>query len=235
VGRLSAGIAHEIGNPIGIVLGYLDLLKSAGVGDEERKDYLNRIESEVTRIKRIIRQLLDFSRPSSGVPEQTHVHERIVSTTNMLGPQPMMEGIETEARFLAQEDLVLADPNHLQQVFLNIVMNAADALAKKDASPEAGAEKRIVIKTLNTDQAIQIWFSDTGPGIQDKEVTRIFDPFYTTKEPGKGTGLGLSVCYRIVEGLGGTIRAESTPGMGTSIIITLPVMKQKKGGGLSGE
>jgi len=235
VGRLSAGIAHEIGNPIGIVLGYLDLLKSAGVGDEERKDYLNRIESEVTRIKRIIRQLLDFSRPSSGVPEQTHVHERIVSTTNMLGPQPMMEGIETEARFLAQEDLVLADPNHLQQVFLNIVMNAADALAKKDASPEAGAEKRIVIKTLNTDQAIQIWFSDTGPGIQDKEVTRIFDPFYTTKEPGKGTGLGLSVCYRIVEGLGGTIRAESTPGMGTSIIITLPVMNQKKGGGLSGE
>ena len=235
VGRLSAGIAHEIGNPIGIVLGYLDLLKSSDVKEDERADYLNRIESEVTRIKRIIRQLLDFSRPSSGVPEQTHVHERIVSTTNMLSPQPMMEGIETEARFLAQEDLVLADPNHLQQVFLNIVMNAADALAKKDASPAAGAEKKIVIKTLNTDQAIQIWFSDTGPGIQDKEVTRIFDPFYTTKEPGKGTGLGLSVCYRIVEGLGGTIRAESTPGIGTSIIITLPVMNQKKGGGLSGE
>ena len=235
VGRLSAGIAHEIGNPIGIVLGYLDLLKSSDIREDERADYLNRIESEVTRIKRIIRQLLDFSRPSSGVPEQTHVHERIVSTTNMLSPQPMMEGIETETRFLAQEDLVLADPNHLQQVFLNIVMNAADALAQKDTSPEAGAEKKIVIKTLNADQAIQIWFSDTGPGIQDKEVTRIFDPFYTTKEPGKGTGLGLSVCYRIVEGLGGTIRAESTPGIGTSIIITLPVMNQKTGGGLSGE
>jgi two-component system NtrC family sensor kinase len=211
------------------------LLKSAGVRDEERRDYLNRIESEVTRIRRIIRQLLDFSRPSSGVPEQTHVHERIVSTTNMLSLQPMMEGIETEVRFLAREDLVLADPNHLQQVFLNIVMNAADALGRKDPSPEAGAEKKIVIKTLNTDQAIQICFSDTGPGIQEKEVSRIFDPFYTTKEPGKGTGLGLSVCYRIVEGLGGTIRDESTPGLGTSILVTLPVTNRKNGGGLPRE
>jgi two-component system, NtrC family, sensor kinase len=231
VGRLSAGVAHEIGNPIGIVLGYLDLLKSPEVRGDERADYLNRMESEVTRIKRIIRQLLDFSRPSSGAPEQTHVHERITSTMNMLGPQPMMEGIETETRFLAKEDLVLADPNHLQQVFLNIVMNAADAIATMDGSPGGGVERKIAIKTLNADQVIQICFSDTGPGIQAEEVTRIFDPFYTTKEPGKGTGLGLSVCYRIVEGLGGTIRAESVLGKGTSIIITLPVMNQKNGGG----
>ena len=231
VGRLSAGIAHEIGNPIGIVLGYIDLLKRDDIRDDERKDYLSRVESEVTRIKRILRQLLDFSRPSSGVPTQTHIHERITTTLNMLSPQPMMEGIETETRFLAQKDLVLADPNHLQQVFLNIVINAADALAEKDTALPEETGKRIAIKTLDTDRSIQIWFSDTGPGIPAEEVTRVFDPFYTTKEPGKGTGLGLSVCYRIVEGLGGTIRAESTPGKGTSIIITLPVMNQDSGGG----
>ena len=133
--------------------------------------------------------------------------------------------------FQAQEDLVLADPNQLQQVFLNVIMNAADALTEKDASLTGGAEKKIVIKTLNTDRAIQIWFSDTGPGIRAEELVRIFDPFYTTKEPGKGTGLGLSVCYRIVEGMGGTIRAESASGEGTSIIITLPIMNQENGGG----
>jgi signal transduction histidine kinase len=233
VGRLSAGIAHEIGNPIGIILGYLDLLNSDDIKENERQDYLNRVECEVTRVKRIIRQLLDFSRPSSGVSEQTHVHERIMSTMNILGPQPMMEGVETEARFQAQEDRVLADPNQLQQVFLNVIMNAADALTQRDAALIAEAEKKILVKTLNTDGSIQIWFSDTGPGIRAEELTRIFDPFYTTKEPGKGTGLGLSVCYRIVEGLGGTIRAESTLGKGTSIIITLPMMNQKNDGGLS--
>ncbi len=233
VGRLSAGIAHEIGNPIGIILGYLDLLSGDDIKEGERKDYLNRVEAEVTRIKRIIRQLLDFSRPSSGVPKQTHVHERIMSTMNMLSPQPMMEGIQTEAGLLAQEDLVLADPNQLQQVFLNVILNAADALAEKDGTSAGGTEKKIVIHTLNADKAIRIRFSDTGPGIPPEELTRIFDPFYTTKEPGKGTGLGLSVCYRIVEGLGGNIRAESIPGEGTSIIITLPTIDDKEGGGLS--
>ena len=231
VGRLSAGVAHEIGNPTGIILGYLDLLNRADIKEDEREDYLKRIESEVTRVKKIISQLLDFSRTSSGVREQTHVHERIMSTMNMLGPQPMMEGVETETSFQAQEDLVLADPNQLQQVFVNVIMNAADALAERDASLTGGAEKKIVIKTLNTDRAIQIWVSDTGPGIRAEELVRIFDPFYTTKEPGKGTGLGLSVCYRIVEGMGGTIRAESASGEGTSIIITLPIMNQENGGG----
>jgi len=231
VGRLSAGVAHEIGNPIGIILGYVDLLKSDGVQEEERKDFLKRVESELTRIKRIIRHLLDFSRTSSGDLEETHIHERITSTMNMLSPQPMMEGIQTDFRFLAQNDLVLADPNQLQQVMLNIIMNAADALAETDTAGPTGAEKRLVITTINADGAIQIRFSDTGPGIRPEELTRIFDPFYTTKEPGKGTGLGLSVCYRIVEGLGGAIRAESAQGKGTSIIVTLPMLNSKSGGG----
>jgi two-component system NtrC family sensor kinase len=220
VGRLAAGIAHEIGNPIGIILGYLDLLNSGDISEAEKKDFLNRIESEIVRVNRIIRQLLDFSRPSSGEPVQTRVHDLVKMTLAMLEPQPMMEGIRTTLKLKAQRDSVLADPNQLQQVFLNIIMNAADALAE---SQREGATKELTVRSERIEKTIELRISDNGPGISEAELLRIFDPFYTTKEPGKGTGLGLSVCYRIVEGLGGKIRAESKAGEGTTIIVSLPL------------
>jgi signal transduction histidine kinase len=231
VGRLAAGIAHEIGNPIGIILGYLDLLSSADTKEEERKDFLNRIESEIIRVKEIIRQLLDFSRPSTGELKKTHVHEMITKTMSMLSPQPVMEDIKTEVRLIAEDDVVLADPTQLQQVFLNIILNAADALGENDPARWEGVEKKMTLTTGNEGNAIQIVFSDTGPGIPETELTRIFDPFYTTKETGKGTGLGLSVSYRIVEGLRGTIKAESTAGRGATITIALPLTNKKDPGG----
>ncbi len=233
VGRLSAGIAHEIGNPIGIILGYLDLLNSDDIPEEEKKDFLKRIESEIIRVKEIIKQLLDFSRPSSGERVKTHIHEMITSTLAMLSPQPIMESIETSTQLMAKHDVVLADSSQLQQVFLNIILNAADALAEKRRSGGEEDERKLTAITENMGNTIQIRFSDTGKGIPEKELTRIFDPFYTTKEPGKGTGLGLSVCYRIVEGLGGTIRAESIAGKGATIIITLPLTSGEDPGGSS--
>jgi signal transduction histidine kinase len=220
VGRLAAGIAHEIGNPIGIILGYLDLLNSADIAEADKKDFLSRIESEIVRVNRIIRQLLDFSRPSSGEPQKTRVHDLVKMTLAMLEPQPMMEGIRTTLDLKAQKDMVLADPNHLQQVFLNIVMNAADALAE---GKEEGRIRQLTIQSERTANSIELRFRDNGPGIPEEGLLRIFDPFYTTKEPGKGTGLGLSVCYRIVEGLGGTIRAESKAGEGATIVVSLPL------------
>jgi signal transduction histidine kinase len=220
VGRLAAGIAHEIGNPIGIILGYLDLLNSGDVTEADKKDFLNRIESEIIRVNRIIRQLLDFSRPSSGEPEKTRVHDLVKKTLAMLEPQPMMEGVRTALELRAQKDMVLADPNQLQQVFLNIIMNAADALSEGKGE---GIVKQLTIRSERIEGTIDLRFSDNGSGIPEKELLRIFDPFYTTKEPGKGTGLGLSVCYRIVEGLGGKIRAESKTGEGTTIIVSLPI------------
>lgn len=223
VGRLAAGIAHEIGNPIGIILGYLGLIKKGDIGDEEKEDFLDRIESEITRINRIIRQLLDFSRPSSGKPEKTHAHELIMNTVNMLKPQPMMEDISLTFALESASDTVFADPNQLQQVFLNIIMNAADFLAGKNLSEDSSSKKEIIIQSKNADDYIELRFVDNGPGIPEEEHDRIFDPFYTTKEPGKGTGLGLAVCYRIVEGLGGTIGIESEIGEGTTVIIKLPI------------
>ncbi|MGE5838826.1 MAG: ATP-binding protein, partial [Deltaproteobacteria bacterium] len=224
VGRLAAGIAHEIGNPTGIILGYLDLLNSGDLTEAEKKDFLIRIESEIVRVNRIIRQLLDFSRPSSGEPVKTGVHDLLKTTLAMLEPQPMMGGVQTPLELKAQKDIVLADPNQLQQVFLNIILNAADALA--EGKDEAGP-KHLKIRSEKVEGTIELRFSDNGPGIHDKDLLHIFDPFYTTKEPGKGTGLGLSVCYRIVEGLGGMIRAESKSGEGATIIVTLPLYEER--------
>ena len=108
----------------------------------------------------------------------------------------------------------------MQQVLLNIIMNAADALGEQKGETPV---RQLTIRSEGFSGTIELRFSDTGAGIPEKEILRIFDPFYTTKEPGKGTGLGLSVCYRIVEGLGGTIRAESKTGGGTTIIVSLPL------------
>jgi two-component system NtrC family sensor kinase len=222
VGRLAAGIAHEIGNPLGIILGYLELIRKEDVNDEEKGDFLNRVESEITRINVIIRQLLDFSRPSSGNKKENRIHEIIADTINMLNLHPLMEGINLQLDLKAERDTVVSDSSQLQQVFLNIIMNAADVL-KDEGHAGNFSSNEILIVTDNITDSIEIRFIDNGPGIEEDRIQRVFDPFYTTKEPGRGTGLGLSVSYMIIEAQEGTIRAESIKGRGTSIIINLPV------------
>ena len=217
LGRLATGVAHEIGNPTGIVLGYLELLRTGHLNDEEKRDFLERIESEITRISMIIRQLLDFSRPGSGEYKETSIHGLITETLTMLEPQSMMVDIKVHPVFKADRDIVFTDPNQLKQVLLNIIMNAGDAMLENTTA------KRLTITTANREDSIEMRFADTGPGIQQDELDHIFDPFYTTKEPGKGTGLGLSICYRILEGLGGSIRAKSDPEQGAEMIIEIPV------------
>jgi len=119
----------------------------------------------------------------------------------------------------------------LKQVFLNIIMNSADAMASMDLSDNDASAMTLVIETVNMQNSIELLFTDSGPGIPEEEIGHIFDPFYTTKEPGKGTGLGLSVCYRIVEGLGGTIRAETSPQTKATIIIDIPLYHMKNEAG----
>ncbi|MBN1103904.1 MAG: HAMP domain-containing protein [Deltaproteobacteria bacterium] len=228
VGRLAAGIAHEIGNPIGICLGYLELLRKGDVTEEEGRDFLHRMEAEITRINRIIRQLLDFSRTSSETLGWIHVHEVILNTLGILKPQPMMQGVHIRYTPDAGDDLLMADANRLQQVFLNIIMNAADALSDDGGGGPQGAGRSLTIGTRNTEKGIEIEFTDSGRGIPEEYLTRIFDPFYTTKEPGKGTGLGLSVVYSIVESMGGAIRVDSSVGKGTTFVVTLPLDQKRE-------
>ncbi len=237
VGRLASGIAHEIGNPIGIVLGYLGLLKGSDLNNEEKRDFINRIEEEIGRINRTIRNLLDFSRPSKGELKAVSVHQIIDDMIDILKPQPMVSDNEVFLDKRANMDIVRADPDKLKQVFLNLSMNAIDAMEagqskdksqknilsiKTNISPEVKTDPRI-----NTSR-IYIEFRDTGPGIPTQDLTKIFDPFYTTKEPGKGTGLGLSVSLRIIEDMGGDIQVKSEQGKGTNITVILPLFPATK-------
>ncbi len=229
VGRLAAGIAHEIGNPIAIVMGYLDLLKRQDITEDEKREFIVRTESEVSRVSAIIRQLLDFSRPSDGNQKEVGVHGIIEDVAAMFKFQPLMSDIDLRLFLLADTNTVKADPAQLRQVFLNLMMNAADAIVSAGKDIQRGISIRTGTEMggKKTDQEtaamLRIEFEDNGAGIAKEHLGNIFEPFYTTKEPGKGTGLGLSVCYMIIDALGGTISAESLEGKGTSMIIRLPV------------
>lgn len=241
VGRLSAGIAHEIGNPIGIIIGYLDLLKQKDIEDKDKNEFITRTEKEITRINTIIRQLLDFSRPSKEGMKAVSAHELIEDVSNVVNVQPFMSNIHLELSLKAEKDIVHADPNQLQQVFLNLMINAADAISLSENSQDG----RIMIKSdivsgSNFDlkdqkNLIKLMFIDNGIGIPGETLGNIFDPFFTTKEPGKGTGLGLSVSFMIIESMGGFIKAKSEQSKGTSLIIYLPLYDETKNNAKHGD
>ena len=231
VGRLSAGIAHEIGNPIGIVMGYLELIKQQDIPDAEKNEYIYRTEAEIERINTIIHQLLEISRPSNAGLKVVSVHDLINDIAEVLDVQPLMSGIELECRLEAQNDKVLADSNQLRQVFLNLMINAADAISSEGKVVNG---KLLIQSSLagetpqqpqNRKTHLKIMFVDNGPGIPEENIANIFDPFYTTKEPGKGTGLGLSVSFMIIEGFGGKMNVSSTIGEGTTMTLFLPTVE----------
>ena len=228
VGRLSAGIAHEIGNPIGIIKGYLDLLKDDGMPAKEKEEFIRRTEAEVERINSIIRQLLDFARPAAHEQTVVGIHAILSELKEVCHFQPVFAGLNFTLDLRADKDQVMADGRQLRQVFLNLILNAADAFEGLD-SPD---ENRLIIRTFieaavspDHDRRLSIQFIDNGSGIPDEHRDNIFDPFYTTKDPGRGTGLGLSVSFAIIEGFGGTIQAEPNDLHGTTMCIRLPLME----------
>lgn len=229
VGRLSSGIAHEIGNPIGIVIGYLELLKQKDVPEDEKNEYIKRAGDEINRINIIIRQLLDFSRPSEEKPKITGAHEIINDIADIVKFQSFMSNIEIRLSLDAENDNILADSNQLRQIFLNFIINAADAVS----SSQNRQNGRLVItsevidetnaEAVSGQKTLKISFADNGPGIPEECIGNIFDPFFTTKEPGKGTGLGLFVCFALVDGMGGKIKVQSKENEGTTMMIYLPL------------
>ncbi len=230
IGRLSAGIAHEIGNPVGVVLGYLGLLKRQPAFKENPagQEYIERAESEINRINTIIRQLLDFSRTSASERQVVFVHALLKDVRQMFSHQPLMGKVSLKTDLSAENDKVYADYQQLRQVLINLLINAADSISVSSNSDngEIWLQTRDIPKTdetaVNQSPSLELTVSDNGTGIARAEIDNIFDPFYTTKEPGKGTGLGLSVSYMIIEQFGGAIRVNSIVNQGTALSIYLP-------------
>jgi signal transduction histidine kinase len=233
VGRLTSGIAHEIGNPIGIVLGYLDLLKQTDLTTSERNDFIDRSEKEITRINHIIRQLLDMSRTSAGESKAMSIHQVLQDLISVFDYQPTANNIVFDSDLKASDDYVFGDPDQLRQVFLNILLNAVDAL-----NTNPSCRGRIIIITERTTGEsdlpidpegpyINVTIKDNGPGIEPSNLPHVFDPFFTTKQTGKGTGLGLSVSFMIVEKLGGHLFVSNMQEKGAGFHVVLPLAKQK--------
>ena len=239
VGRLTSGIAHEIGNPIGIVLGYLDLLKQTDLTPEERSDFITRSEEEITRINHIIRQLLDMSRSSADESKPMSIHLLLEDLLSVLSYQPGATDIVFESDLQAGDDLVFADPDRLRQVFLNILLNAVDAV---NSNPSRDARIKMVTEIVSGDtdvafdakgRFIKVTIQDSGAGIHASDLAHVFDPFFTTKPPGRGTGLGLSVSFMIVEKLGGHLSVSSNIEAGAVFEVVLPLVTHGEGNNLS--
>jgi len=216
IGRLAAGIAHEINNPLTSVLTFSSLLLRKA--EDWQKERLEIIVKETTRCREIIKGLLDFARQSEPKKELTDVN-RIIEMALTLTKNQLAKARE-KVIVLEKELGVLpslhVDPNQILEVFVNIFINAVDAM------PQRGTLK-VTSRKIEAEGAIEVRIADTGHGISPEILGKIFDPFFTTKEAGKGTGLGLAVSHGIVERHNGTIDVESTVGQGTTFIIRLPL------------
>ena len=216
VGEMAAGIAHELNNPLTGVVALSQLLLESGVPDEIKED-LEAISSEGQRAANVIRNLLAFARNHTLSAELIEINEIISQVLSLRAYEHRVNNIIVTTHLSSNLPMIVADRFQMQQVFLNIVLNAEQAMT------ESKGRGNLIVDTEPLDGIIRISFADDGPGIPPEIMNRIFDPFFTTKEVGKGTGLGLSICYGIITSQGGRIYTESKPGSGATFIIELPI------------
>ncbi len=214
VGLLAAGMAHEIGTPLAAIMGYSGILADELSGDPEKSDYLRRISEESSRIDRIVRGLLDYARPKGVQAEEVEVLPLLEKVVELLAAQGVLKLIQVSVEAEPALPRLHADPYQLEQLLINLIMNA------KDAMPQGG-ELRLRGASEGSEVVIEV--ADTGHGMPPEHLPRVFDPFFTTKEPGKGTGLGLAVAARIAESCGGRLTVQSELGKGSRFVLTLPI------------
>jgi two-component system NtrC family sensor kinase len=223
VGELAAGIAHEINNPVAIMIeeaGWIeDLLEDEDLsGSENEKELyraLSQIKTQGKRCKEITHKLLSFARKTDSRVVEVSICNLLDEITYLSSQRAKYSNVEIKTKFEENLPLVPASETEMQQVFLNLVNNALDAIGK-----DGGI---ITLDAKHIDSNIVVTVSDNGMGIAEANLARIFDPFYTTKPVGKGTGLGLSICFGIIKKMGGDIHVSSTTGEGTSFEIRLPI------------
>ncbi|MFW6189147.1 MAG: sensor histidine kinase [Planctomycetota bacterium] len=215
VGTMAAGIAHEVGNPLASLSAVVQLLKRRVDGETEQR-HLDTLEEQIERIAKIVRQMLEFSRPAASEWVETDLDDLIEQTVNMVSFTHRAR--HAEIRSVPNEELpeVRVMPQMLQQVLVNLLLNALDAV---EGEPEPVVEIRRAVG----DRWVSVTVEDRGVGMSEEQTRQAFEPFYTTKPPGKGTGLGLAVSYRLVERQGGRIKIESTEGEGTAVTVSFPI------------
>ena len=214
MGRLSATIAHEVNNPLGIIKNYLHLIRSDDDCSDAHAEHLGVVSEEVDRIADIVRRLLDFHRPAKPGKHDLNLWRVIEECLNLLGKSQETRRIEIELPAERSAARVHANAEEMKQVFLNLFMNALDAM------PEGGT---LSVRVICRRRSVLVQVADTGSGIRPEDLPRLFEPFFTTKAEGQGTGLGLYVCYGIIQRHDGRIHARNRPGGGTVFTVRLPI------------
>jgi two-component system NtrC family sensor kinase len=217
VGQLIAGVAHELNNPLTAILGYSQLLLSSGQMPPQGMEYSDKLYKQAQRTHRIVQNLLSFARQHKPERVAVQLNQILKDTLALRDYDLRLSNIRVHYDLAPDLPMTGADPHQLQQVFLNIVNNAVDAIL------EHSSEGELWVSTRSKDDCLIVEFKDSGPGVKD--ASRVFDPFYTTKPVGKGTGLGLSICYGIVTEHGGSISVSNVQPSGACFIIELPYQR----------
>jgi len=216
VGQLISGVAHELNNPLTAILGYSQLLKTEEQMHGRVADYLEKLYKQAQRTHHIVQNLLSFARQHKPERAQVDLNQILEDTLTLREYDMNLNNIRIHRQMAPRLPATGADFHQLQQVFLNILNNAVDAIGEK------GGKGEIWVRTDSADGRVRVEITDSGPGVQNPH--RVFDPFYTTKPVGKGTGLGLSICYGIIKEHGGEIQVKNSPPRGATFTISLPAL-----------
>lgn len=227
LGKMAAGVAHEINNPLAVILqktGWMeDLLEDEDLSKSnsyaELKASIAKIEEHVERARKVVHGMLGYVRKMEPRLEDVDINDTIMQTLSLLSNYARINNIEIKTDFAVDLPVIASDQSQLQQVFLNIINNAIDAIRK---------DGLIWVRTKREDSWLSVNIEDTGPGIPPDKQKRVFDPFFTTKEPGKGTGLGLWISHSIIEKMGGSISFETDVGKGSTFTIRIPIVVPEK-------
>ncbi|NGP87052.1 two-component system sensor histidine kinase NtrB [Fodinibius halophilus] len=215
VGHMAAGVAHEVGNPLTAISSLVQVCQRK-TDDDFLQDQLKKVREHIQRINKIVRDLVDFSRPSSMQAENVQINEEIQSAVGLLKHDARCRNVNFEMNLEDNLPPITCVPDQIHQVLVNLFLNAVDAM-------EGISEPVVTITTIREEQHIKLKVADVGKGITEEDQSRIFEPFFTTKEVGSGTGLGLSVSHGIISKMDGSIWVESEPGEGATFIIELPI------------
>jgi histidine kinase len=232
LGEMATGVAHELNQPLSVIktasrFFMRKIAKKEKIEDEILSTMATEIDSYVDRATKIINHMRQFGRQSEVSLEKVQVNSILARALEILGQQLKVRGVEVEWDLAPDLPLILADPDRLEQVFINLLINARDAIDEKwQSQSHQKGEKKITLKTRSDDSAITVEVTDTGPGIPASMLERIFEPFFTTKKVGQGTGLGLSISYGIIKDCKGSIQAVSRKDEGAGFMIKFPIARE---------